>query len=140
MRILIVDDELVSREKIHSIMKNYGDCTVVTGGRAAVASFKNALQNNSPFHVVTLDISMPDMDGKDVLRQIRDAERAANITHEKRTKVIMLTAHADRDNIQGSLRADCDDYLLKPFNKELVEEKLKNLKLIKTEGTVPDYR
>lgn len=130
MRILIVEDEFVSREKIHAIMKNFGDCTVVDGGRVAVISFKNALQNNSPFHVVTLDISMPDMDGKDVLRQIRDAERAANITHENRSKVIMLTAHADRDNIQGSLRADCDDYLLKPFNKELVEEKLKNLKLI----------
>lgn len=130
MKILIVEDESVSREKIHFIMQNFGDCTVVEGGKAAVAAFKNAFRNNSPFHVITLDISMPDMDGKDVLRQIRDAERAANIPHEKRTKVIMLTAHADRNNIQESLRADCDDYLLKPFNTELVEEKLKNLELL----------
>ncbi len=129
MRILIVEDEFVSREKIHSIMKNYGDCTVVEGGRAAVISFKNALRNNSPFHVVTLDISMPDMDGKDVLRQIRDAEKANGIRHEDRVKVLMLTAHADRGNIQGCLKTGCDDYLLKPFNKEIVEEKLKNLKL-----------
>jgi two-component system chemotaxis response regulator CheY len=131
MKILIVEDESVSREKIHHIMKNFGKCTVAEGGSAGLRLFKEALQEGEPFDLVTLDISMPDIDGKNVLRQIRKAENSINSENYKKTKVIMLTGHADKENIQGSLKAGCDDYLLKPFDKQLVEEKLKNLDLIK---------
>jgi two-component system chemotaxis response regulator CheY len=131
MKILIVEDEFVSREKIYQILKNFGDCTVAEGGKAALALFKDALQKGHPFDLITLDISMPDMDGKDVLKQIREIENSMNLESPKKTKVIMLTGYADKGNIQGSLKAGCDDYLLKPFDKHIIEEKLKNLNLIK---------
>lgn len=130
-RILIVEDEPVSRETIRLIMKNYGDCVVAEGGKDAVTFFKGALEKQAPFDLVTLDISMPDMDGKDVLKHMRESEKRLHIPPEKRARIVMLTSYADRNNLQESLKAGCDDYFLKPFNKQIIEEKLKNMELLK---------
>lgn len=59
MRILIVDDELVSREKLRNIMHNFGQCIVVENG---VDALRVATSQNPP-DLILLDIMMPEMDG-----------------------------------------------------------------------------
>ncbi|MBZ0156194.1 MAG: response regulator [Alphaproteobacteria bacterium] len=129
MRILIVEDEIASREKLRKILQDYGECCTVEGGWDAVIAFTDALQRGEPFSLITLDITMPDMDGKEIVRIIRERER--HLPAGKRAKVVMATAHVDKDNLLGSVKAGCDDYIVKPFTRQIIEEKLRKLGLLK---------
>jgi two-component system chemotaxis response regulator CheY len=67
MKILIVDDEFVSRTKLKLIMKNYGQCEDVEHGKDAIAIFHHAHFINEPFNLIMLDINLPEMNGIMVL-------------------------------------------------------------------------
>lgn len=127
MRVLVVDDELVSRNKMLKIMGNFGECVTVDNGKAAIKAFKEAWEIREPFDLATLDISMPGMDGTEVLYEIRKIEKAKKIPKEKHIKILMVTSHADRDTVITCIQAECDDYIVKPFNKEVVLGKIKKL-------------
>ena len=68
MRILVVDDELVSREKMKRIMSSLGECDEVTSGQDALKAFMDASAEQKQYDLITLDISMPEMDGTEVLK------------------------------------------------------------------------
>jgi len=128
MKILVVDDELVSRKKMQKIMVNFGECEEVESGSEAITAFKKALENRTPFDLITLDIVMPELEGIEVLFEIREIENLKNIPEEKQVKILMVTSHSDRDNIITSIQAGCNDYIVKPFDREMVIEKLENIK------------
>ena len=125
MRVLVVDDELVSRKKMQKIMKSFGNCQVADNGKDAMAMFEKAWENWAPLDLITLDISMPDIDGIEVLYNIRKKEK--NIPRAKRVKIIMVTSRTDKDSIITSVQAGCDDYVTKPFDKQTLVEKLDRL-------------
>jgi len=127
MRVLIVDDELVGRNKMLKIMGNFAECVAVDSGKAAIKAFKEAWEIGEPFDLATLDISMPGMDGTEVLYEIRKIEKAKKIPKEKHIKILMVTIHADRDTIITCIQAECNDYIVKPFDKEVVLGKIKKL-------------
>ena len=79
MRILIVDDEIVSRSKMSTIMSHFGDCEAVDSGEMAIASFKKAWRDAQPFNLISLDIDMPDMDGFEVLSALREFEQVFEV-------------------------------------------------------------
>ncbi len=124
MKILVIDDELVSRQKMKKIMDCFGLCDAVESGSAAVAAFQKALKESKPFDLLTLDIDMPEMDGTETLFNIREIEDQNKIPKEKQAIIIMVTSHSDKDNIITCIQAGCNDYVVKPFNKEIVREKL----------------
>ena len=125
MRVLIVDDELVSRNKMLKIMGNFADCVAVDSGKAAIKAFQEAWEIWEPFDLTTLDISMPGMDGTEVLYEIRKIENVKKIPKEKHIKILMVTSHADRDTVITCIQAECNDYIVKPFDKEVVLGKIK---------------
>ena len=124
MKILVVDDELVSREKIRRIMENFGPCKAVDSGEAAIAAFQEAWNSWSPFDLITMDISMPAMSGLETLQKLREIEKEKNVPKEKKVKIVMATSDADRDTVVTCLVDGCDDYIVKPFNQKTVEMKL----------------
>ena len=87
MRILVVDDEIVSRKKMQIIMEGIGECEAVESGAAALGAFEKAWENLAPFDLISLDISMPDMDGTEVLYKIRGKEKDKKISKEQQVKV-----------------------------------------------------
>jgi len=125
MKILTVDDELVSREKMKKIMRSLGECEAVESGIAAVTAFKDALEKGAPFDLITLDIFMPEMDGTEVLYEIRDIENTMQIPKEKKVKIMMVTSQADKETIVTCIQAGCDNYIAKPFNIDIIVNKLK---------------
>ena len=127
MKILIVDDELVSRRKMQKIMESLGECEAVESGSAAIAAFQKALENGMPFDLITLDVLMPKMDGTEVLYTIREIEKEKKIPKEKQVKILMVTSHSDRDSIITSIQAGCDDYIVKPFDREVIINKLEKI-------------
>ncbi|HUU39883.1 MAG TPA: HDOD domain-containing protein [Desulfatiglandales bacterium] len=132
MKTLIVDDELVSRKKMQKIMDSLGECEAVESGNKAIAAFQRALENGMPFDLVTLDIAMPEMDGKETLYALREIERKRKIPEENRSKILIVTSYSDEDTVLACIRAECDGYIVKPFNREVIVEKLEKLGMGKT--------
>ena len=129
MKILVVDDELVSRKKLQKILSNLGECEAVGGGKVAVTAFEKALKEGDPFDLVTLDIVMPEMDGTEALVELRELEIESGVPEEAKAVIMMVTSHGDKDNIVTSISAGCDNYIVKPFNKKTIFDKLDNSRL-----------
>ena len=103
MRLLLVEDDPALGEGIRVALKPEG-YTVdwVQDGRSALHAL-----THERFDLAILDLGLPDMDGLDVLRRLRERQQAV--------PVLVLTARdATGDRIQG-LDAGADDYLIKPF-------------------------
>ena len=129
MKSLVVDDEIVSRKKLQKILGSFGKCDDADSGSAALDTFRKGLQDGEPYDLVMLDVSMPEMDGTDVLFSIRKAEKEVGISKDEHVKVVMVTSHADKDTVITCIQAGCDDYIKKPFEKETIANKLLGLGL-----------
>ncbi len=127
MKILVVDDEMVSREKMKMIMSHFGECETVENGADAVEKFVGAWNRWTPYDLISLDVQMAEMDGLEVLTRIRGMEREKSVPESKRVKVIMVTARSDKDTLMTSIQAGCNDYVVKPFDKMIVAKKLAKL-------------
>ena len=127
MKSLIVDDDLVSRIKLEKILAGYGECTVTEDGETGLREFEQAWREEAPFDVVCLDVSMPGKDGTEVLLEIRQIEKRLGVDTEKPARVMMITAHRDKDTVITSIQAGCDGYLVKPFDRHKVINKFKVL-------------
>ena len=105
---LVVDDEIVSRLKMERYLSHHGPCQTVGSGLEALEAFKEAWANWTPIELMTLDVSMPEMDGAQTLIEIRNLEKEKGVSTKNRVKVLMVTGFSDRDTImacvQGWLR------------------------------------
>ena len=121
MKILVVDDEAVSREKLMLLLSVYGECDSADKGETALEMFKRARSENRPYGLITMDVEMPGMSGKDVIAQMREIERTPP---EHRAKILMVTITADVWTVLSSFKIGCDGYIIKPFTEEKVKEVL----------------
>ena len=135
MRILIVDDEFVCRETMLKIMQEFGQCETAEDGTEAIATFQMALEEGEPFDLITLDISMPLMDGTRALAIIREIERRRNILKQDQVKIIIVTSSSENDSVTTCIQAGCDDYVVKPFSFDTMRGKLNSLGLSLPPGT-----
>jgi CheY-like chemotaxis protein len=111
-KVLIVDDEYTIRELVElSLDPDYAVLKAETGMEAL------ELLAERP-DLIILDVMMPQMDGYEVCRRIKADERT------KDTPVIMLTAKHGIDDLKEAIRADCDEYITKPFEPELLKKRV----------------
>ena len=122
MKCLIVDDDIVSRKKMEKILENVGECETTENGMDALAAFGNACEKNLPFDLVTLDVNMPGMDGTEVLENIRRMEK--EMARDLRVKVLMVTANSDSETVLSCIQSACDDYVVKPFDRNKILQKI----------------
>ncbi len=130
MKILIVEDDFTNRLLMQELLKSYGTCHVAVNGKEAVDAAQLALEIGEPYDLVCLDIMMPEMDGQEALRKIRDNEEARGVLSTKGAKIVMTTALGDVKSISTAFTSLCDAYLTKPIQKEKLVEELRKLKLI----------
>jgi two-component system chemotaxis response regulator CheY len=131
MKILIVDDDFTSRKLLLKILSDYGACDVAANGKEAIDAFNAALNEWEAYDLVCLDIMMPEMDGHEVLKEIRSIEKSKNIHGLDGAKVIMTTALDDSDNVKSAFREQCEAYLVKPIEKDKLVATLNEFKFIK---------
>lgn len=131
MKILIVDDEVVSRAKVSKLLSAYGECTEAEEGMMALCLFGFACGNANPFTLVTVDVEMPGLRGPDVVRAIRgwEAKMGNPYPGAKNAKIIMLTSHSDMTNIYDAYKEFCDDYIVKPISPDKIRDSLRKLGL-----------
>lgn len=138
MRILIVEDEKISQKKMEIIMSKYGCCHAVANGAIAVSMFQKAWEEKCPFDIITLDITLHEMSGTEVLMQIREFEESIKVPPALKTKVIMVTSHTDRDNINACITAGANDYLVKPFSDVTIGKCLRKLYIKHIQEAFPE--
>jgi two-component system, chemotaxis family, chemotaxis protein CheY len=107
LKVLLVDDSLIIRKKIAAILEKLGHETVfdAKNGQEAIDAY-----NRYKPDLVTMDITMPDMDGIEAVKQI--------IKDNHDAKIIMVTSHGQEDMVIKSIQAGAVGYMLKPITEE----------------------
>lgn len=116
LRILVVDDSLIIRKNIKKYAAALGHNIVgeAKSGAQAVEQCKELFPD-----LITMDITMPDMDGIEAVKRIKAFNKTVNI--------IMVTSHGQEDMVISSLKAGAKGYILKPINEEKLEKAIKNI-------------
>jgi phosphoserine phosphatase RsbU/P len=111
MKILIAEDDAISRRLLQSCLSGWGfDVIVTTNGVEAL----NTLEADPSIRFAILDWMMPDLEGIEVCRRVRQKARPSYIY------LIILTSLTSKADVVAGLEAGADDYFTKPFNiKEL---------------------
>lgn len=130
MKTLIVEDDFTSRLLLQGLLKDYGPSHIAVNGKEAVEAVRGSLQTGEPYDLICLDIMMPEMDGQEALRQIREQEEAKGILSTRGAKIVMTTTHSDMKNLSAAFNNLCDAYLTKPIEKAKLIEELRKLGLI----------
>jgi two-component system chemotaxis response regulator CheY len=115
LKFLVVDDFATMRRIVRNLLKEsgYNNVEEAEDGAAALGLLKA-----SRFDFVISDINMPNMNGFELLRQIR-AEPGL-----KGLPVLMVTAEAKKEDIVNAAQCGASGYIVKPFTKATLEEKL----------------
>lgn len=131
MRTLVIEDGLLSAEMAQKYMEAYGECEVVDSGETGLQKYYEASYSNNPYTLILLDITLPGMDGYQVLQKIRMHEEENGIIGDDVTKILMLSAHTDHETIIKAFREQCEGYIVKPVSREKILKCLKELELVK---------
>ncbi len=130
MRILIVDDELISRQKLAILLRKKGVCDLAPNGMEAYAMFQQAFGGEEAYDLITLDYNMPGLSGPELLKKIRAYEELNGIvSRDKWVKVIMVTAKDDTKSVMSSYMSGCEEYLVKPFSPQELNKSLAKLRI-----------
>ncbi len=133
MKILIVDDDFLSRKLLHFILAPYGHCDIAVNGEEAIRAFKLAMDEKKPYDLICLDIMMPEMDGQEAIKKIRKIEKEKGIGAVDEVKVIMITALGDTRNVIDAFYfGGATSYLVKPIDHNKVVKELENLGLMRS--------
>jgi two-component system, chemotaxis family, chemotaxis protein CheY len=118
IKILIVDDFATMRKVVRNLLKQVGyeDIVEAEDGVMALKALKS-----QKIDVVVSDWNMPNMSGLELLKAVRaDAELA-------KTPFLMVTAEALQDNVVAAVKAGVNNYIVKPFTAEVLNEKIKKI-------------
>ena len=130
MKFLVVDDDFDSRKLMQKILRPYGYCDVAVDGEEGVEAFRNALKESEPYDLICLDILMPNMDGQQALREIREIEKEMDIPQGKEVKVIMITGLDDSKEVHDAFfLGDATSYIVKPLRKQVLLDEVQSLGL-----------
>ena len=128
MKILIAEDEPVSREILQLVMGDFGICVGVVNGQEACDAFVRAYEQNDPYRLVCLDVVMPVIDGIETLKLIREFEKGLGLLPKEQAKIVMISAMGDPAHVMESFYRLCDGYLVKPADSRDIRALLKDLK------------
>lgn len=127
MRILVVEDDFISRRLLCRYLETFGECDVAVNGNEALAVLRQALDTGERYDLVCLDIMMPGLSGQETLQELRRLEAASGL--ESGTKVIMTTALEDKESVAKAFAAQADGYVTKPVDKRRFVETIRELGL-----------
>jgi chemotaxis protein histidine kinase CheA len=116
LRVLLVEDDFVSRLLLQTFLSRYGECHIAVNGREAVEAFCSAAEQGQGYDLICMDIMMPEMDGREAVRQIRALEEARGILSTNGAKIIMTTTVTQIREVSRCFMELCDAYLLKPID------------------------
>jgi len=105
LKVLIVDDSLIMRRNIRRMLETLGHQVIeeAKDGYEAIDFYRRLKPD-----LITMDITMPDMDGITAVKEIKKVDKDA--------KIIMVTSHGQEDMVISAIRSGASGYLLKPIS------------------------
>jgi two-component system chemotaxis response regulator CheY len=121
VKAMVVDDSRAIRMILSGMLNELG-CEVETAlnGKDALGKAKQG----SDWAVFLVDWNMPEMTGLEFVQEVRKDSRFAN------TPLMMVTTETEMNQVVRALEAGANEYVMKPFTKEMIEEKLRMLGVI----------
>lgn len=121
MDVLVAEDEKFSRAILTSMIERWGYTTVVAeNGQQAW----DIMQKEDAPKLVLLDWYMPELNGLEVLQNIRKQNNS------KLPYIILLTANAEKKDVVQGISAGANDYILKPYDRDELKERLERGRII----------
>lgn len=131
MRFLVVDDDFETRLLMQKLLRPYGEVDIATDGEEAVALFASALKEGEPYSLITMDILMPNVDGQQALREIREIEKEKGISESAQAKVIMVSGLDDSEELHDAFfLGEATGYIVKPIHKDLLLQEVEKLGIL----------
>ncbi len=112
-QVLLVEDTPVNQKIAEKLLSRYG-CIVTIAGNGLVAL--DAVEQQA-FDLILMDMQMPEMDGLEATRRLRQREREQQLPH---TPIVAMTANAMLDDRDQCMAAGMDDFIAKPFRADAV--------------------
>lgn len=122
-KILIVDDHLANRQLLLEILKDIGQLDVACDGKEALGAYQKSIQESQPYDLILLDVAMPEIDGLELLKIVRDTEQGAGVGMGEGIPIIMITAH--KEPLLDAFNSGCDDFVIKPIDGAKLLKKIK---------------
>lgn len=121
MKALLVDDSRATRSHLRKLLGELGwEVGEAADGRQGL----DVMAASGPFDVVLVDWNMPVMNGLEFIQGVR-----SQLVYE-RTKLLMTTSETEPAQILRALQAGADEYLMKPFSRDALHDKLRALQLL----------
>ena len=129
LKVLLVEDNPVNQEHAAAVLGKWGHHVVrANNGREALS-----LLGTDSFDIVLMDVEMPEMDGYEATRAIREMEASTG----RRVPIVAMTAHAMSGDREKCLQAGMDDYVSKPFSMQVLTSRIRALLRRANSGVAP---
>jgi CheY-like chemotaxis protein len=126
LEVLLVEDNLVNQKLAVRLLERLGcDVDVAVSGPEALRRL-----GDRDYDLVLMDCQMPEMDGYETTRRIREKERAS-----RRTPIVAITANAMESDLEKCIESGMDSYLTKPIDLLKLREALETWGIGETSGT-----
>jgi two-component system, chemotaxis family, chemotaxis protein CheY len=123
LRALVVEDSGTTRRIIAGYLRDLGfDVSEAENGREGL----ELVSDRGPFALVMVDWNMPEVDGLAFIKAVRADD------HHRAMRVVMVTTEVDKPHVVTALTHGADEYVMKPFTREMIVEKLALLGLAGT--------
>ena len=121
LRVLLAEDNVVSRRVVVQLLEKWGHTVAqVETGQEAISVLEQ-----EPVDLVLMDIQMPDMDGLEVTRRIRRAEKDGSV----HLPIVAMTAHVLEEDRKACMDAGMDGYVSKPIQPEVLLREIEDVRL-----------
>lgn len=119
LTVLVVEDEPVMRERLVDMLYKAG-ATDVTECEDAAAARKAF--DGGKFHIILLDIGLPDGDGHELMQSFKESREGQHI--------VLVTADDSIDSIQRAISAGANGYVVKPYSQEKIHDVVSNYAVV----------
>ena len=116
LKVLIADDSKTIRKIMKLQLEELGHEVI-----AEACNGSEAIEKYSKYSpdLITMDIQMPDMNGVEAVTKIKKTD--------KKVKIIMITAHGQKDLVEGTIKKGVNDYILKPITADKLSESIQKI-------------
>ncbi len=130
LRVLLAEDDFPSRLLLQTFLARYGECHVAVNGKEAVEAVRSSWERGETYDLICMDIMMPEMDGREAVRQVRAIEQSHGTLSTDGARIIMTTTVDDVKEVIRCFRELCDAYLIKPIDLASLLSHMKSYQLI----------
>jgi two-component system, chemotaxis family, chemotaxis protein CheY len=125
MKAMVVDDSRTIRRILSGILTELGfEVCQAENGRDALGALDRERAGGAPVSLALVDWNMPEMNGLEFVQRLRDDSQNADVV------AVMVTTETQVDQMVAALEAGANEYVMKPFTRDVIQDKLRLLGLL----------